>query len=286
MTEMGQVEAMILNRMILAIDLVAKTFVEYKVPIEDQQAHMNAAIAKHTKVTLTLVQPIVDMVSTACLFSLVPSTGVVSCVASGSASSASSSSTRRVVMASMPLTFVEFSRFSSVPDDGSLPVLKADYVVCNVLYNSSSYRTKVTSKDAQALSYTVYKDERMAAFKARGVCFDKAAFMEKAAPLNLSIKKRSHLWFEYCICRDLLLGFKRFKPSSSAEGRPVKRRRTSGPSKLSLVAAASLKKINDGDEEEAEEEEEDESEDLMNGRLDDGATPQDSGSECGEGSDD
>ena len=250
------VEGMVLSRLIMAAKLVMDTWQELQIPEADREEHLRLAVAKQPANTVVMISSVADLLSNVSTLVLLPRSaptnsplaspamaGAMAGVMAGAMAGAVvvTAPARRVVITSMRLSYAEFSRFKSAPEGGALPVSESEYVVSKTLYDSSSYRNKVTSKDPTAPNFLEYRKAKEAAWKARGVCFDKAAFMELAAPFASSLKKKSNMWQNYCISRDLLLGFKRFETSrSSTDPRPVKRQRKA---KLLPSAAVSLDAI-------------------------------------------
>jgi hypothetical protein len=135
-------------------------------------------------------------------------------------------SNRRPVVEQMPLSFGDFSHFAMAVEEGATPIAVNEFIIVPVLYNSGSYRNRVEKKDATAPKFGAYKAAKEAAYKARGVCFDRDAFMAKAEGVASSIKAKTAMWANYCVCRDLLMGFKKYAIVRHTAGeRPAKRSR-------------------------------------------------------------
>ena len=206
---------MIINRAIVALEMAARTLNG----VENAAELVEAAVARHSIDVARSVSSVSDMISNASIDHMISSPQATAVVRVAT-------SNRRPVVEQMPLSFGDFSHFAMAVEEGATPIAVNEFIIVPVLYNSGSYRNRVEKKDATAPKFGAYKAAKEAAYKARGVCFDRDAFMAKAEGVASSIKAKTAMWANYCVCRDLLMGFKKYAIVRHTAGeRPAKRSR-------------------------------------------------------------
>ena len=217
---------MIINRAVLALEMVTRTLHG----VENASELVEAAVARHSVDVARSVSNVSDMISNASLENMITSPQVSAVVRVVT-------SNRRPVVEKMPLSFEKFSLFAMDVEADAAPIAENEFVIVPLLYNSSSYRNRVEKKDASAPKFGAYKAAKEAEYKTRGVCFDRDAFMVKAEGAASSIKAKLNLWSNYCVCRDLLMGFKKYEIVRRAAGeRPTKRARKNALATVAIDA--------------------------------------------------
>jgi hypothetical protein len=143
----------------------------------------------------------------------------------------------------LELPYETFAQFACECDGA--PLTRAQYVLPAEMYDASSYRRRVEQKDPAAPKWADFKVAQQAALAAKGVCFDKEDFFNKATMVT-SQKSKSSLWHKYKTCCALLMGLRMSKHVTHVVGEKRPAPSSKAPQKkagLSAKASEALGKV-------------------------------------------